>query len=81
MTLSCYCVKFAASNLNLDGFNRVNLYKIYMFMKSFTKGAERLLYETPYMEIMGTIAEGVLCQSGTTQDFEDGGVVDWFNEN
>lgn len=52
-----------------------------MFMKIFTKGAERLLYETPYMEIMGTIAEGVLCQSGTTQDLEDGGVVDWFNEN
>lgn len=49
--------------------------------KTINKMVGRLSYDAPYVEIIGTDAESVLCSSGVTQDFEDGGVVGWFDEN
>lgn len=41
------------------------------------------VYETPYVEVLGVDADGILCDSvdvgGNVDDFIDGGEVDWFN--
>lgn len=48
-------------------------------MKNLCNEVMRPFYDEPCIEVIVAGKEDVLCQSGSTQTFQDAGLVEWFN--